>query len=235
MFAISVLEIYHIKKKLMFEKYNFSKAQIVDNIQIASNTFLLSFERFFEFKAGQWVALKLLIDESPRLYSIASGTNSELVEILYDVKPDGQLTGRMSKLKKGDSIYVSEPSGEFLCEKGEAMFIATGTGIAPFRSMILSGFGEDKKLIFGARKLELFYFDKDFEEYFGENYVKCCSGEAADNVFKGRVTDYFRNLKQININQKYYLCGRSEMVVELRDILIERNVPFKNIIAEIYF
>ena len=34
---------------------------------------------------------------------------------------------------------------------------------------------------------------------------------------------------------KYYLCGSAEMVVEIRDILIEKGIPFDRIISEIYF
>jgi ferredoxin--NADP+ reductase len=36
-------------------------------------------------------------------------------------------------------------------------------------------------------------------------------------------------------DENYYLCGSSEMVVETRDILVDKGVPFGNIIAEIYF
>ena len=34
---------------------------------------------------------------------------------------------------------------------------------------------------------------------------------------------------------KYYLCGSAEMVVDTRDILIEKGIPFENIVSEIYF
>jgi len=214
---------------------NFIKTKIIDNKLIASNTYLISFERFFNFNPGQWVALKIRSDDSPRLYSIASGTKSKIIEILYDVKPNGLLTNKMSKLVKGDIIFVSEPSGKFLREIGEGWFIATGTGIAPFRSMILSGMGEGKKLLFGARTLNSFYFEQEFEYYLGENFIKCCSGEVSANIFSGRVTDYLKNYSNLNVNEKYYLCGKSEMIVDVRDLLLEKKVPFRNIIAEIYF
>jgi ferredoxin--NADP+ reductase len=37
------------------------------------------------------------------------------------------------------------------------------------------------------------------------------------------------------MDQKYYLCGSAEMVVESREILISKGIPFNNIVAEIYF
>jgi ferredoxin--NADP+ reductase len=33
----------------------------------------------------------------------------------------------------------------------------------------------------------------------------------------------------------YYLCGKALMVVEVRDLLISRGIPFENILSEIYF
>jgi len=36
-------------------------------------------------------------------------------------------------------------------------------------------------------------------------------------------------------DQKYYLCGSAEMVVECREILISKGIAFSNIVAEIYF
>nr|NQU89377.1 oxidoreductase [Bacteroidota bacterium] len=54
-------------------------------------------------------------------------------------------------------------------------------------------------------------------------------------VFHGRITKWLSEAESLPINRKYYLCGSAEMVVEVRDILIEKNVPYGNIVAEIYF
>jgi len=68
-----------------------------------------------------------------------------------------------------------------------------------------------------------------------ENCVRCCSGVSACNVFPGRVTSYLKDLVDIPIDINYYLCGKALMVVEVRDLLISRGVPYQNILAEIYF
>ena len=59
------------------------------------------------------------------------------------------------------------------------------------------------------------------------------SGEH-DAVYPGRVTDYLRSVNHLPEDYKYYLCGRAEMVVEARDILIEKGIPFSSIVSEIY-
>jgi ferredoxin/flavodoxin---NADP+ reductase len=61
-----------------------------------------------------------------------------------------------------------------------------------------------------------------------------CSGKN-EEVYHGRVTDYLKTVAHLPEDYKYYLCGRAEMVVEARDILIARGIPFNSIISEIYF
>jgi ferredoxin--NADP+ reductase len=54
-------------------------------------------------------------------------------------------------------------------------------------------------------------------------------------VYSGRVTQYLQEQARLDPNLKYYLCGSAEMVVEARDILISKGIPFEHIISEIYF
>jgi len=134
----------------------------------------------------------------------------------------------------GDKIFVSKPYGSFTSDGKPAWWIATGTGIAPFNCMLESGIADGKKMIHGVRQLNQFYFEDEWEMALGENYVRCCSRESSCNVFPGRVTDYLSTLHKFP-NVKYFVCGKALMVVEVRDLLIEKGVPFENIMAEIYF
>lgn len=202
---------------------------------IAKNTYVLSFERDFEFKAGQVLALDIVADGEPRLYSIASGTNDSTIQILFDEKPDGKLTPRLSKLKIGDTLYVSAPFGTFNCTTDNAYWIAAGTGIAPFVAMARSGMTQNKTLIHGGRLDENFYFSDELSSLLGDNYIRCCSQQPDTLHYKGRLTEWLRNQQNFDIKSAFYLCGSPEMVVEVRDILISKNVPFKNIISETYF
>jgi ferredoxin--NADP+ reductase len=65
--------------------------------------------------------------------------------------------------------------------------------------------------------------------------VRCCSQQEGNGVFAGRVTQYLEDAEDLPMDQKYYLCGSAEMVVESREILISKGIPFNNIVAEIYF
>ncbi|MGQ1946987.1 FAD-binding oxidoreductase [Geofilum sp. OHC36d9] len=209
--------------------------KIMSNTEIATGVFLLAMEKQFDFKAGQVLAATINPDDDLRLYSIASGTDENTLQILFDVNPQGQLTPPLSKMRTGETLYISQPFGRFTDSPDDAWWIATGTGIAPFVSMIKSGEAKKQKLLQGARYLTQFYFADLFKEKMGNRYLRFCTGESAPDVIHGRLTNFIRESNDIMPDRKYYLCGNANMVVEVRDILLEKGVPFDHIIAEIYF
>lgn len=210
------------------------KRVISNNEEISPGVHLISFARNFEFKPGQVVKIGVDSEQPPRIYSICSGNQETEVRILFNIKEDGFLTPKLASMIPGETILVSEPYGSFLGTHEPAWWIATGTGIAPFYSMFRSGMNDNKKLIHGVSYLNQFYFEDELDWAMGENYIRCCSREASCDVFPGRVSDYLAGLTDLP-DVKYYLCGKALMVVEVRDMLIEKGVSFENILAEIYF
>ncbi len=207
---------------------------ITNNEEISPGIHVISFHRNFEFLPGQVVKIGIDAEHPPRIYSICSGNHEDEVRILFNIKEDGFLTPKMGAMIPGDALMVSKPYGSFLGTNDAAWWIATGTGIAPFYSMFRSGMEVDKKLVHGVATLNQFYFEDELEWALGENYVRCCSRESSCDVVPGRVTKYIAELDQLP-DVKFYLCGKPLMVVEVRDLLIEKGVPFENILAEIYF
>jgi ferredoxin--NADP+ reductase len=217
------------------ENQKYVRVEITDNLMISQTSGLIRFKRNFTFKAGQVIGITTSEKDIPRLYSIASAEKDENIEILYKIIPAGELTPKFMKLKRGNYIYVSPPFGNFISPMLEAWFIATGTGIAPFISMLKSGNAKNNKLIHGSRHPYDFYFSDYLETTLKDNYIKCFTGHEDVPSYKGRVTQYLYSLDNLNTGLKYYLCGSAEMVVDTREILIRRGVPFRNILSEIYF
>ena len=208
--------------------------EILEHKKITKDVFEIRFPKIFSFRAGQ--VIDLVVNDFPsRIYSIASGEEDDYLAILFDAQTEGKVTPILGKMANGDRVSISKPFGNFTCTPETACWIASGTGIAPFYSMFRSGLGLNKTLIHGSRKIASFYYQNDFLPVLGKNYVRCCSQETGDGLFEGRLTDYIKNLEFLPPAQKYYLCGSAEMVIEVRDILIFRNIPFSNILAEIYF
>lgn len=207
---------------------------VISNIGISTDAFVLSFARDFNFRAGQVLGVALSVDDDLRLYSFASGENDENIDILYNIKPGGKLTPNLATLKTGDTLWISVPFGTFEGSLNPAFWIAAGTGISPFRSMLRSGMGENKTLIHGGKTLSDFYFCDELGKAFGANFHRCCSRQLGKGVFHGRVTQFIEQMDKLPTDQKYYLCGSAEMVVECREILLGKDIPFNNIVSEIY-
>lgn len=213
----------------------FKSVTILSNTEISPNVFVLSFKRDFTFRAGQVLGLAVSVNDDARLYSIASGENDENIAILYNIKPGGKLTPNLAILKPDDILYITVPFGSYGSTDEPAYWIAAGTGIAPFYSMYRSGLGENKVLIHGSRSLDAFYFEESLINDFGNRYIRCCSQQQSNGVYAGRVTQFLENSVNLPADHKYYLCGSAEMVVECRDILLSKGIPFSHVVAEIYF
>ena len=215
--------------------HTLTPANITFAEQVAQGIFLFGISRSFSFEAGQVIGVALAEDGPRRLYSLCSGEQDEEAWILYNVIEEGYLTPRLSDLETGDTIWITEPRGEFVCNDEPAVWIASGTGVAPFYSMLRSGRASSKILIHGNRFLEQFHFYDEFASKLGGSYIRCCTGETAEGVYHGRVTSYLAEHPLPDPGLKYYLCGSAEMVVYTRDILISKGIPFDQIISEIYF
>ncbi len=208
---------------------------IKDNLEIAPGVYILSFEKQYNFIPGQIVALSLDADDlEPRLYSICSGTEEDRISIIYNLVPEGKITGRLSSLQSGDYVYTSNPYGRFTISPEKAFCIASGTGIAPFISLIRSMPAPEAYLIHGGRDEASFYFSNELSNL-GKRYIRCSSTIEKEGYYRGRLTSFLQNTDKLPEGYRYYLCGRAEMVVEARDILISRGIPYNMIESEIYF
>jgi ferredoxin--NADP+ reductase len=208
---------------------------ILGKKELSPQAFLISWKKRDEFKAGQVIKISIDQETPPRIYSICSGSEEEEMSVLFDVRQQGFLTPKLAQAKLGSTIFISQPYGSFIGDPTPAYWIATGTGIAPFYSMFKSGLAQNKVLIHGARHLNQFFFQEEFKQEFEDQYIRCCSLEQAPDVFPGRITSYLSGREDLPKDFLYYLCGGGMMVIDVRDLLIEKGIPYEHIISEIYF
>ena len=98
----------------------------------------------FRFRSGQFAMIGLEVSGRPllRAYSIASANYEEHLEFFSIKVQDGPLTSRLQHLKVGDSILVSAQADRHAacsttcCPARNLYLLATGTGLAPFLSII---------------------------------------------------------------------------------------------------
>jgi CDP-4-dehydro-6-deoxyglucose reductase, E3 len=142
---------------------------------LSPNVRELTFERAdaapFAFEAGQWVSLVLPHDESDlrRAYSVASPPDgSPRFALAVTRVSEGPGSSYLHAVEPGATIKAIGPQGFFTRPKGEhapSLFVATGTGITPFRSMLLAALASKEEaphwLLFGVRhEADLLYRDE---------------------------------------------------------------------------
>lgn len=109
-------------------------------------------------------------------------------------------------------------------------FVATGTGVSPFHSIIRS-FGQLRyTLLYGIHNCAE---AADIAHYKPERLVLCTS-RSADGDFSGRVTTYIRE-KSVTTDSVFYLCGGSQMIADVTDLLVNKGVPPENIRTEAFY
>ncbi len=100
-------------------------------------------DEHFRFTAGQFAMIGLMVEGKPlvRAYSVASAPWEEELEFLSIKVQDGPLTSRLQHIQPGDTVLIGKkPTGTLLTENllpGKTLFLlATGTGLAPYMSLI---------------------------------------------------------------------------------------------------
>lgn len=208
----------------------------------------------FNFVPGQFVTLDLPIHEKRnkrwRSYSIASspdGTNVIELVIVW-LEGGAGTTYLFNDIKEGSELSLRGPQGIFVLPQTinrDLFFICTGTGVAPFRSMLhhINRYKISHKniyLIFGTRLLKdcLYYTElKDLEneiEYF--SYMPTFSREAQETpVRKGYVHEVYEEILAEKKDPAYfYLCGWKNMVDEAKKRILELGYDKKDIHLELY-
>jgi ferredoxin--NADP+ reductase/benzoate/toluate 1,2-dioxygenase reductase subunit len=203
---------------------------------LTNSAFIIRMDRKgLKFIPGQNLNLGLTGDTEKRDYSIYSAVDDDFLEILVKEVEDGLVSKKLKKLQPGDHIEVDGPFGFFTIADDDRaakkfVFIASGSGIAPFHCFAGSYPGLDYKLLHGVRNSHEAY---EKHHYPADRYVSCLSKDNAGD-FRGRVTEY---LKRYPFDPEclFYLCGNVNMIYDAFDILKEQGVPSGNLHAEVYF
>lgn len=208
----------------------------------------------FDFKPGQFVTLDLPIHEQRnkrwRSYSISSAPNdSNTFELLIKKFERGAGSSYLfEEVKAGDAISFRGPQGVFTLPAAidkDIYFICTGTGIAPFKSMIdhLHHSNISRKkifLIFGCRHFNDTLYENDLRQLEKEmsdfHYLPVFSREeAASPLQKGYVHEVYERTVALNAGPaSFYLCGWKNMIDEARQRLTNLGVDKKDIHFELY-
>jgi ferredoxin-NADP reductase len=199
------------------------------------------------FAPGQFVSVLEKVEgkEIIRAYSIASPRGGNQFALCLNGVPNSQISSFLFTLRPGEEVEMHEPLGCFtLRHPGRhAVFVATGTGIAPFRSMLMDALPRlpDQRftLIFGVRYSHTLLYDREFramaKEFPNFSYIPTLTRPVPGWTGRsGRVQQHVLEALGERRDVDVYICGLREMVDDLRAKLKETGVDRKRIIYEKY-
>lgn len=192
------------------------------------------------FKPGQFISFEVPRKGFPlpvvRPYSIVSPPSQDRrVTLLFNLVADGPGSTYLYGLRVGDHAIFKGPAGSFWLKDDarDLLFVATGTGIAPIRSMIAArleqGTTPAVTLFWGLRsrrdlyyQKELFALTRQFPMFSFVTTLSC--PEAGWTGATGRVTALVRDRITSVRNLAVYLCGNSGMIQEVTTLVQARGL-----------
>lgn len=204
--------------------------------ELTPETFLIHLDRLdFDFKPGQYVVLRNPETGEGREYSIYSSVHEDRLSFLVREISDGEFSRYLKHLTVGSQIAIEGPRGFFILDEKSVnghplLFIATGTGISPFHSFVKSYEKLNYKVLHGVHFADEAYGRDAFNP---ENFCLCTSREEKGDYF-GRVTYYLKE-HPVENGTICYLCGNSDMIEEVTDLIESFGVEPENIRTEVFF
>lgn len=236
------------------------KAALTKRIQLTHDVLLLTFtplpgEQKLTFKSGQYAILHVPKDGAThrRLYSIASpAAKNDSFELLIELVPNGVGSEYLNALKENDISVFQGPAGIFTLRESSRhiLFLATGTGYAPMRSMFYELISQKQfesrtiNLLWGLPHYEDVYLAQellDWANLHSNINIKICLSRETDlnkvdptftKLFTlGRITVEWQKMLEAATDKSaflnsfdYYVCGGRGMVEDMKNILLSQGV-----------
>jgi CDP-4-dehydro-6-deoxyglucose reductase len=199
------------------------------------------------FEPGQYVSLHRVIGGEPliRPYSIASPPDGNRFELCLNRVPDGPFSNFLFEMRAGEEVSFAGPLGFFRLRTPlrDSLFLASGTGIAPIRSMLHYLLRHNSaawvRLLFGARNKESLLYRGEFEQLAAAHpnfeFHPVLSREGSDwTGRRGHVQDHLDDMRAGRTDVDVYVCGLRDMVNDVRQQLKEKGFDRRAIVYEKY-
>lgn len=191
------------------------------------------------FTPGQFVSFEIQCEDglsATRAYSIASpASRTGAIALLLNRVPSGVGSGYLFALRAGDVTTFKGPTGSFTLRDGtrDLLFVATGTGIAPFRSMLWSladaGSSRAVTLLWGLRAERDLYYQDELERLRSllPRFSFTTTLSRPDGGWPGavgRVSPLIETRVANVRNLDVFLCGNGAMIRDVRDIIRRKGL-----------
>ena len=195
------------------------------------------------FEAGQFVRIALDIDGEriARPFSMVNAPGEPALEFYGVIVPQGPLSPRLARLRAGDALFVAPNPAGFLVlselpDAETLWLLSTGTGIAPFISMLRARTPwrrfRNVVLVHAVRQAPELAYRSEVESISGLRYVPVVSREDAPGALRGRIPALVRDgqlearagLELAPASAQVMLCGNPDMLKDASAALAERGM-----------
>ncbi len=200
------------------------------------------------FRSGEFVMIGLKVNDKPllRAYSIASPSWDEELEFFSIKVPDGPLTSKLQHISEGDTLLLgTKPVGTLVLDAllpGKRLYLlSTGTGIAPFASVIRDPETYERydqvilthtcrevaELTYGKELVDAVRGDPLVGEFIGDKLVYYPSVTREEFERKGRITNLLKDgtlYQELGIpalspeTDRVMICGSMEMLEDCKQL-----------------
>lgn len=214
---------------------NIYSKPLIERRWLSKKAFEIILERpaGLNFQPGQ--RIQVFYNNIERDYSLVSAPSDGHLALCIRNIEGGAMSSALSSIDIGTKIDFLGPFGYFIFQSAQRrpVFVATGTGVAPFCCMLRSGI-RDATLLHGVRTTEELYYASEIQKY-TRHYVACLSEAIVEDTesFHGRVTDYLKDSLPQDVYD-FYLCGGREMIRDVT-LLVDEQFPGSNIYTESFY
>lgn len=226
-------------------------ATVVKTEKLTAKIYHLQFQLLtpaeIDFQPGQRCLFNIGIKRNN--YSLCSSAGDKTrIEICVDTTPMGPGSQWITTRKVGDKVDFIGPVGTFQLKSTEnsKIFLATGSGVSPLRSMMLDllkrNFKGMVRLYFGLRQESYVFWQSEFDNFtksFADFAYSIVLSQAGSS-FQGK-RGYIQQYLQTEILDKglsdyeFYLCGNLSMITDVTSLLNQyKVVPDKKITEKFY-
>ncbi|KTT24479.1 NADH oxidase [Pseudomonas oryzihabitans] len=198
----------------------------------------LTLDRAPDFLPGQYMNLEVPGSGQTRAYSFSSRPGEAAASFLIKQVPGGLMSGWLARARLGDSLRLSGPLGSFFLRevRRPLLFLAGGTGLAPFLSMLAvlaeRGCQQPIQLLYGVTRDEDLVLVEELEAYKrllpGLSLRTCVADPRTQHPRQGYVTQHLPTEALNGGDVDIYLCGPPPMVDAVRQYLGEQGVEPAN-------
>ncbi|MEZ4879535.1 MAG: iron-sulfur cluster-binding domain-containing protein [Chitinophagales bacterium] len=219
------------------------KAKVINIIQERDDVISIELKpnrKFNAFIPGQYVETTIKINavNYNRIFSISSSlqqlNQDNIIVLTIQKQKDGKVTSWIHQnLKKGDTIEISQAMGDFTLPETnhDVLFIAGGSGITPFRSMLYQALEKEMNVT-------LLYYCNTLNEHLFEDELNAFKNDNINVIFIDSNNKGFINENHIKeycsdfANRKTFICGPAPMITAAQNVLAQLGVDESNIIIE---